>query len=308
MADVGGEIERAARVVVAVHERYDRRTDARIQPVHHAAQFVRVGLVDKDVLVFEDSGLNGFLGVFFSIDGVYLDDAQRHAQLELVGDLLPERAVAVAPAVERCETCGLRIQSFERFVQLCEYRLVDIFLFVVGVAAGAFGQFVRCEDRRIGNRAVGVGILEQVIRFDDAGYGCEVMLSGGVALFDQPAGVVEYFLHEVLVHAAAVSAVHVVALVREAAVGALEITAVDVDLQVRPELEEVLLAGIAVTHRCGELRLEGKILGVHLVGIGVQLLEIAGATSQQSDRESQCGGVSDDILEFHNLVVAFIRS
>lgn len=121
-------------------------------------------------------GLNGFLGVFFSIDGVYLDDAQRHAQLELVGDLLPERAVAVAPAVERCETCGLRIQSFERFVQLCEYRLVDIFLFVVGVAAGAFGQFVRCEDRRIGNRAVGVGILEQVIRFDDAGYGCEVML------------------------------------------------------------------------------------------------------------------------------------
>ena len=158
MADVGGEIERAARVVVAVHERYDRRTDARIQPVHHAAQFVRVGLVDKDVLVFEDSGLNGFLGVFFSIDGVYLDDAQRHAQLELVGDLLPERAVAVAPAVERCETCGLRIQSFERFVQLCEYRLVDIFLFVVGVAAGAFGQFVRCEGRRIGNRAVGVGV------------------------------------------------------------------------------------------------------------------------------------------------------
>ena len=46
MADVGGEIERAARVVVAVHERYDRRTDARIQPVHHAALFVRVGLVD----------------------------------------------------------------------------------------------------------------------------------------------------------------------------------------------------------------------------------------------------------------------
>lgn len=125
----------------------------------------------------------------------------------------------------------------------------------------AFGQFVRCEDRRIGNRAVGVGILEQVIRFDDAGYGCEVMLSGGVALFDQPAGVVEYFLHEVLVHAAAEPAGEVVTRHRPVAVRHLEITAVVVDRQRGPVLEQVLVGGVTEREGSGELRFERQFFG-----------------------------------------------
>lgn len=58
--------------------------------------------------------------------------------------------------------------------------------------------------------------------------------SGGVALFDQPAGVVEYFLHEVLVHAAANPAGEVVTRHRPVAVRHLEITAVVVDRQRGP--------------------------------------------------------------------------
>ena len=78
-------------------------------------------------------------------------------------------------------------------------------------------------------------------RYTGAGYGCEVMLSGGVALFDQPAGVVEYFLHEVLVHAAAEPAGEVVTRHRPVAVRHLEITAVVVDRQRGPVLEQVLV-------------------------------------------------------------------
>lgn len=111
------------------------------------------------------------------------------------------------------------------------------------------------------NRAVGVGILEQVIRFDDAGYGCEVMLSGGVALFDQPAGVVEYFLHEVLVHAAAEPAGEVVTRHRPVAVRHLEITAVVVDRQRGPVLEQVLVGGVTEREGSGELRFERQFFG-----------------------------------------------
>ena len=127
------------------------------------------------------------------------------------------------------------------------------------------------------------------------------MLSGGVALFDQPAGVVEYFLHEVLVHAAAEPAGEVVTRHRPVAVRHLEITAVVVDRQRGPVLEQVLVGGVTEREGSGELRFERQFFGVDLVGIGVQLFEISRTTSQQCEGKRHCGNVSKNILEFHNV-------
>ena len=81
----------------------------------------------------------------------------------------------------------------------------------------------------------------------------------------------------------------------------LEITAVVVDRQRGPVLEQVLVGGVTEREGSGELRFERQFFGVDLVGIGVQLFEISRTTSQQCEGKRHCGNVSKNILEFHNV-------
>ena len=102
-------------------------------------------------------------------------------------------------------------------------------------------------------------------------------------------------------HAAAEPAGEVVTRHRPVAVRHLEITAVVVDRQRGPVLEQVLVGGVTEREGSGELRFERQFFGVDLVGIGVQLFEISRTTSQQCEGKRHCGNVSKNILEFHNV-------
>ena len=301
------EVQLQTRVLEALEHRDERGVRTAVAPVEHEPHFVLEALRDQNVLVLEHPGRNRRPGHRLGLRGIDLHHAQRDAQLELVGHLRPQRTVAAAPDVVGVHAGRLGLQTLERRIQILQHGLVHGLLRVVGERTGLDGVARRLEHRQEGDRSVGIGEVEQVVGLHDTHRGGEVELAFGVALLDQAARIVDDMQHEVLVHAAAVAAVDVVALVREVSVGALEVPAENVDLQVRPVLEQVLLVRVAVTHRLQELRLEGQIGGIHFDGIGVQLLEIAGTASQQSDRESQ-SGVSDNILEFHSDLSLFVRS
>lgn len=112
--------------------------------------------------------------------------------------------------------------------------------------------------------------------------------------------------HEVLVHAAAVAPVEVVALRGEVAVRTAEVTAEKVDVQVGPVLEKVLLVGVAVPHRLEELRLEGQVVGIDLVGIGIEPLEVARAPPRQQGGKCERQGPFEKVSKIHG--PSFFRS
>ena len=78
----------------------------------------------------------------------------------------------------------------------------------------------------------------------------------------------------VLVHTATVSAVLTHIAVGEVAVRCLEVATIEVDGEVCPELEHVLVRRVAIVHCLGTLCCERQIARVYLRLVCIQIFEI----------------------------------
>ena len=167
------EVGAAPRVLVGVHIHRDVGVRAQVLP-RFARRLRVVGVaargerelqvlgVGVDQSVGVDGG-HGLLGDAMRL-GLHAAHADRHAQLERVGELDPQADVALVGAdveVAQQRTAAGRGEGVERLHGLVDHRHIDVALAVVGHGEGSVLHL------RVGDRTVGVGHAQHRGHADD---------------------------------------------------------------------------------------------------------------------------------------------